>query len=75
MVYLVDGAGCKDSYEHCLWEFQIVRSDFIRAGFVINEGKSHFQPVQIRCWLALIWNCESDVLQVPPKRFVKLKKL
>ena len=44
MVYLDDGAGCNDSFEHCLRESQIVRSDLIRAGFVINEGKSHFQP-------------------------------
>ena len=75
VVYLDDGAGCNDSFEHCLRESQIVRSDLIRAGFVINEGKSHFQPVQIRCWLGLIWNCELGVLQIPPERFIKLENL
>ena len=75
MMYLDDGTGCNDSYEHSLRESQSVRSDLIRAGFVINEGKSHFQPVQIRCWLGLIWNCEPGVLQTPPERFIKLENL
>ena len=51
VVYLDDGAGCNENYEHCLRDYQIVRKDLLRAGFVINEEKSHFIPVQIRTWL------------------------
>ena len=75
VVYLDDGAGCNENYEHCLRDSQTVRKDLLSAGFVINEEKSHFIPVQIRTWLGLIWNCELGILQIPPERFNKLESL
>ena len=75
VVYLADGAGCNENYEHCLRDSQTVRKDLLSAGFVINEEKSHFIPVQMRTWLGLIWNCELGILQIPPERLNKLESL
>ena len=49
------------------------RTDLVRLGFVINEEKSHWTPVQIIVWLGLIMNTKNGTSKVTDQKITKLK--
>ena len=50
-----------------------VHTDLLRLGFVINEEKSHWPPLQIIVWLGLVLNTKDGKLSVTDQRVTKLK--
>ena len=50
-----------------------VRTDLVRLGFVINEEKSHWTPVQNIVCLGLILDTKNGTLAVTDQRITKLK--
>ncbi|MES9880156.1 MAG: reverse transcriptase domain-containing protein [Sedimenticola sp.] len=75
VLFLDDGACTNDSYDQCALDSDMVRSDLHKAGFVINEEKSIWRPVQVIEWLGLVWNCIDGSLYIPEKRLVKITLL
>ena len=55
-VFLDVGAGTNKNCDICLSQAKQVQSDFISAGFIINEKKSIWVPCQGLVWLGLYWN-------------------
>lgn len=68
VLYLDDGLGmAKDEFE-CKNSSLLVKNSLIEAGFLINEEKSIFEPVQFLEWLGLIWNSSEFTITVPDRR-------
>jgi hypothetical protein len=53
---LDDGLGIGSSLRDCSQNSVFVRQSLIDAGFLINEDKSIFTPVQSLEWLGIVWN-------------------
>jgi hypothetical protein len=56
VLYLDDGLGIGSSLRDCSQNSVFVRQSLIDAGFLINEDKSIFTPVQSLEWLGIVWN-------------------
>lgn len=68
VLYLDDGFGmCLDKTQ-CIYESKFVKQSLIGAGFLINEEKSVFDPVQCLEWLGIIWNSTEFCLQISDRR-------
>jgi hypothetical protein len=52
-----------------------VRGDLIKSGFVANNEKSVWKPVQSIEWLGFIWNLSSGTLEIPQKKFETFKNI
>jgi len=52
-----------------------VRGDLIKSGFVANNKKSVWKPVQSIVWLSFIWNLSSGTLEIQQKKFETLKNI
>ena len=50
-----------------------VRADLTRYGFVINEGKSLWEPVQVITWLGTVFDTYQGFISVTEQRVSKLK--
>ncbi len=50
-----------------------VQSDLRNSGFVVNEGKSVWEPSPTLEWLGLLWDLQNGVLQIPKRRIVALQ--
>ncbi|XP_071141766.1 uncharacterized protein [Mytilus edulis] len=52
-----------------------VKSDLEKSGFVVNNKKSVWTPVQIMEWLGFNWNLKEGTLEVPVKKIENLKNI
>ena len=50
-----------------------VRADLTRYGFVINEEKSLWEPVQVITWLGTVFDTYQGFISVTEQRVSKLK--
>ena len=66
--YLDDGAGADSSFSEVQEISDLVRQDVRRSGFVANDAKSVWTPVQSGELLGFILDLRSGTFQVPPKR-------
>ena len=67
-VYLDDGISGSRDYISARAASNIQRSDLASAGFVTNEEKSNWEPVQIGEWLGFLINTIWLTFQIPPKK-------
>ena len=51
----------------------IVHADLLKFGFVINEEKSIWEPVQIITWLGTVLDTNQGLISVTEQRISKLK--
>ena len=72
-VYLDDGISGSRDYISARAASNIQRSDLASAGFVTNEEKSNWEPVQIGEWLGFLINTIRLTFQIPPKKLEKLR--
>ena len=72
-VYLDDGISGSPDYVSARAASVIERKDLEAAGFVINEEKSNWQPVQIGEWLGIFINTVRLTYQIPPRKVDKLR--
>ena len=56
VLYLDDGFGMSPNVDTCLKDSEFVRKSLLDAGFLINENKSIFIPVQSLEWLGIVWD-------------------
>jgi hypothetical protein len=64
-----------ENYELCEKMSVQVRGDLIKSGFVANNEKSVWKPVQSIEWLGFIWNLSSGTLEIPQKKIETLKNI
>ncbi|VDI00679.1 Hypothetical predicted protein [Mytilus galloprovincialis] len=74
MFYLDDGLGMSEGYSECQNISEFIRSSLELAGFLINEHKSIFDPVQCLKWLGLIWDSVIFILAVSKRRLNDTKE-
>ena len=68
VLYLDDGLGIADTKTECKINSDLVKSSLCNAGFLINEEKSLFNPVQSLEWLGLMWNSVNFSIFIPERR-------
>ncbi|XP_071160888.1 uncharacterized protein [Mytilus edulis] len=73
VLYLDDGLGMDEGYKNCKDTSEFVKSSLKLAGFIVNEEKSIFEPVQCLEWLGLIWDSKDFTLKVPERRIKDTK--
>ncbi|CAC5422900.1 unnamed protein product [Mytilus coruscus] len=56
------------TFEECNKDAIFVRESLLSAGFLINEKKSIFTPVQELEWLGIIWNSLEFCVTIPDRR-------
>ena len=56
VVYLDDGISAAQSFSKCEEHSLLVRSDLFKSGFVPNKCKCQWVPVQVICWLGIVWD-------------------
>lgn len=59
-MYLYDGWVC-DSNQNCILMSENIQQDLLYAGFLDNEEKSIWNPVQKHEWLGFEWNLEVPI--------------
>ncbi|CAC5419533.1 unnamed protein product [Mytilus coruscus] len=74
VLYLDDGLGMPEGYLECQNISEFVKSSLELAGFLINEQKSIFDPVQCFEWLGLIWDSKNFSLAVSERRLNDAKE-
>jgi len=50
-----------------------VNADFLKRGFVINEDKSSWEPVQYIAWLGIVLDSNQGFISATDHRITKLK--
>lgn len=68
VLYLDDGLGMSSDQEACRKDSVFIRKSLTDAGFLINEDKSIFTPVQTIEWLGILWDSVHFSLQIPDRR-------
>ena len=71
IVYLDDGLCIENDFYLALRHSQIVRQDLLDSGFVSNEPKSNWYPVQCLIWLGIQVNTQLGVLNITQRRIDK----
>lgn len=71
-MYLDDGIGIGSDFQVTRSMSKSVRKDIRLSGFVINERKSVWSPVQDLVWLGFCIDTVRFVLKVPEKRLRKV---
>lgn len=66
--YLDDGAGADSDFHEARRVSNLVRQDVQRSGFVANDEKSQWVPVQSGELLGYVLNLQMGTFQVPHKR-------
>ena len=75
-VYLDDGISGQRGYVSARAASLIQRSDLASSGFIPNESKSHWEPVQVGVgeWLGFLINTIQFMFQIPEAKLAKLKR-
>ena len=60
VVYLDDGISAAQSFSKCEEHSLLVRSDLFKYGFVLNNCKCQWVPVQVICWLGTVWDFKNN---------------
>ena len=63
VIYLDDGLGTTENYELCE-KMSVQVRDLIKIGFVANNEKSVWKPVQLIEWLGFIWNIRNSTEKI-----------
>ena len=71
VLYLDDGWICDDLIA-CQNISLRVQSDLENAGFLVNQGKSQWEPVQILDWLGFTWNLRDGFIDIPGHKIENL---
>ena len=66
--FLDDGLGVSRNLTISQEEAKIVRSSLISAGFLINEEKSQWAPVQNIIWLGIEFSSRESEFRIPDNR-------
>lgn len=72
-VYLDDGLGAGKNALLAQQHSLTVHSTLLKAGFIINEPKSVWDPTQIMIWLGYLINTKDNTIEATKKRIKKLK--
>ena len=73
-VYLDDGISGHSEHVDAVAASLIQKKDLTLAGFVPNDEKCHWQPMQVGEWLGLIINTVNFHFEIPPRKIEKAKK-
>jgi len=73
VVYLDDGLSLESTLDKAQFSTHHIRGDLLAAGFVINEEKSIWSPVQIISWLGVVWDFELGTISISGERISKLE--
>lgn len=68
VLYLDDGFDLAEGYLECKNKSDFVKLSLKQAGFLVNEGKYIFEPVQSLEWLGLIWSSKTFSLKISERR-------
>ena len=60
VVYLNDDFDIEDSFERADYASHHTKGDLCASGFVINEAKSNWIPIQKIDWFGICWDCYFD---------------
>ena len=71
-IFLDDGMDIENSIDIARNNAEIIQSDIWASGFVSNDEKSVWEPVQIITWLGLTWNGVLGTIEIAPHRITKL---
>ena len=72
-IFLDDGLGGGSNSIKAKINSLTVRADLTRYGFVINEEKSLWEPVQVITWLGTVFDTYQGFISVTERRVSKLK--
>ena len=72
-IFLDDGLGGGDNTNKAKINSLIVRADLTKYGFLINEEKSLWEPVQVITWLGTVFDTCQGFISVTERRISKLK--
>ena len=67
-IFLDDGWVTENAFHACKDVFTMVRNDLSRAGFITNNSKSVWEPVQVLDWLGLRWNAIDATIHIIDRR-------
>jgi len=74
VIFLDDGLGdCINSIKAEINSLS-VRADLTRCGFVVNEEKSLWEPVQVITWLSTVFDTCQGIISVTEQRVFKAKE-
>ena len=71
-IFLDDGLGGGVNTIKAKINSLIVRADLTRYGFLINEEKSLWEPVQVITWLGTVFHTSQGFISVTERRISKL---
>ena len=74
IVYLDDGFIMDSTLEKTQRASHLVYGDLVASGFVINQEKSIWCPVQSIVWLGIVWNFENGTIAVTDARIRKIEE-
>ena len=74
IVYLDDGFLMDSTLEKTQRASHLVYGDLVASGFVINQEKSIWCPVQLIVWLGIVWNFEHGTIAVTDARIAKFEE-
>ena len=74
IVYLDDGFLMDSTLEKTQRASHLVYGDLVASGFVINQEKSIWCPVQSIVWLGIVWNFEHGTIAVTDARIAKIEE-
>lgn len=74
VVYLDDGFILEGTREKSERASHQIRQDLLAAGFVVNEDKSIWRPVQSIVWLGIVWDFEKGTISITHERIERLEK-
>ena len=72
-IFLDDGLGGGSTSTKARFNSVTVRADLTKLGFVINEEKSIWIPVQVITWLGIVFDTAQGFISVTERRIAKLK--
>ena len=72
VVYLDDGISAAKSFSKSEEHSLLVRSDLFKSGFVPNKCKCQWVPVQIICWLGIVWDFKNNRMFIPSEKVSRI---
>ena len=72
VVYLDDGISAAQSFSKCEEHSLLFRSDLFKSGFVPNKCKCQWVPVQVICWLGIVWDFKNNRMFIPPEKVSRI---